>query len=385
MLLRWLGVGAWAAGSWALLGRDAEPDYASDIRPILDRSCMPCHTESGVGPFSFARQESVVRHSALIRVQALSGSMPPTPYTSDFGPISLAPPLSDEDRVLLQRWIRQGKPGTASPGEREPSPPAAMEGGLQMPTLPKLRLEGAPYGLEYTIPVPEGITDITGWDWRAESPRSVRRVLLSWSDEPIAPRETAFEFGSEKVIGMLAPGYAAYRLPEGTSLKPEGRYLRIQQWMHPSGRAESAQIALAPVAARAGDAAQLLSLNHPGFEIKPESNPVLTLRHTLDRAARLHSVLPEARFYASRVTVRLIEPGKPSRVAFHTLRWSPLWTGHFAFPKPISLPKGTEIVAEIQYNNDERCPMNEGKKPELILSGPGINQEACRLHMVLLP
>lgn len=385
MLVRWSGVLIGVAGGLSLYGQPpAAPDYAKDVRPIFERSCLPCHQSKGAGPFSFETLKDVRRHAVLIRTMALSGSMPPTPYASEHGALSLAPPLSDADRVTLQSWFRAGMPGAEQEAPQQADAPLIGE-RIELPALPEVRAEGAPYALEFTVPW-DGAKTVQGFQWKSEAPLAVRRALLSWSDEAILPREMpVHDFGGQQVIGMLAPGYRGWRLPEGAGLRSGGKHLRVVLWLHPTGKPEPIQIAIHPEWSQPKESAQLLTLEHAPFEIKPNSNPVFTLSTQLAESARLVSVLPEARFSASTVIVWATPPGQPKKKLFSTVKWDPLWTGHFAFPAPVRLPKGTKIDAEFHFNNDERCQKNAGREPELIRSGSGKDDEICRLHLVMVP
>ena len=48
------------AGCELALPRSAEvPDYASDIAPILERNCVACHTEGGIGPWAMSEYRMI--------------------------------------------------------------------------------------------------------------------------------------------------------------------------------------------------------------------------------------------------------------------------------------------------------------------------------------
>jgi hypothetical protein len=53
------------------------PTYYRDVLPILQKHCEVCHRAGGIGPTSFASQETAGRYAEAIRVVTQNGSMPP--------------------------------------------------------------------------------------------------------------------------------------------------------------------------------------------------------------------------------------------------------------------------------------------------------------------
>ncbi|MFM2255409.1 MAG: hypothetical protein RLZZ47_898, partial [Bacteroidota bacterium] len=42
------------------------PTFATDIAPILQKNCLPCHRENGAAPFSLASYEAVKKRAKTI-------------------------------------------------------------------------------------------------------------------------------------------------------------------------------------------------------------------------------------------------------------------------------------------------------------------------------
>ena len=51
--------------------------YYKDIVPIFNEKCLPCHRESGYGPFSLASYHDVAKRAKFIGYVTEQGIMPP--------------------------------------------------------------------------------------------------------------------------------------------------------------------------------------------------------------------------------------------------------------------------------------------------------------------
>lgn len=87
--------------------------YTRDISRLVQRSCVECHREGGVAPFSLESYDAVSRRASMLLGVVDEGLMPPwfaahqgegtSPWANDR---SLLP----GERDLLARWIEAGKP-----------------------------------------------------------------------------------------------------------------------------------------------------------------------------------------------------------------------------------------------------------------------------------
>jgi hypothetical protein len=72
------------------------------------------------------------------------------------------------------------------------------------------------------------------------------------------------------------------------------------------------------------------------------------------------------------------------KVLLQTFKWNPYWIGNYAFAQPVSLKKGTKIVSEVTFENERHSLINEGNRPRDVFSGPGIREEVCRTHLLVV-
>ena len=94
-------------------GADPGVSYHADIRPVIERNCLGCHVEGGVGPFPLDTWEAVHGVSALVVAAVSSGRMPPWPASSYVSRTARRARVAEGDRATC-----------SSDGSRTASPKA---------------------------------------------------------------------------------------------------------------------------------------------------------------------------------------------------------------------------------------------------------------------
>jgi hypothetical protein len=103
------------------------PTYHTDIEPILRRSCVGCHHDSGLAPFSLATYADAKEFAMSLPGATRSGLMPPfgaetTDECQPEHPWRDDPRLSEAEIDLLQAWYDAETPEGVDTGD--PSAPA---------------------------------------------------------------------------------------------------------------------------------------------------------------------------------------------------------------------------------------------------------------------
>ncbi len=372
----------------------ATPTFSTDIAPILQAKCLPCHGQEGSGPFPLVTFDQVKAKSELVRYQALAKTMPPVTPVSPHGPYANYTPLTDQELVTLQSWIRAGMPaGEGSPVQTQTTPPPTTNQNslVLSPESPgQTREDGPRYWQVFEIPLPDHPVTINAFDIVPQASKAVRSaiVYVVGPDEDLSiPKETAgsLDLPPNNLLGAWAPGYNSWQLPAGSrrSLPANGKLL-VQLQIQPTGKNESADFKISlQNTSQHSIQPRWIRLEKTQFSIPANASPTFELTTTLDQDATFLGALPEARFFASQISLTATLPDQKQLTLFATQQWDPYWIGNYQLQKPISLPQGTVLTARISYSNDDRCAMNENKNPETVTCGPRIEQEICRMNILL--
>ncbi len=370
------------------------PTFMRDIQPIIRQKCVTCHTRGGSAPFPLETYEQVRKRGDLIQRMVLTRSMPPITGTSDFGTFNeLGGHTTDEEGVLLQRWLQAGGPR----GEGEPvSPVARPEWRLGEPDAvlrPRasvvVDVEGRPYWKAFVLPLGEHEGKrLRGFDVRVTQPLVARNATLGIAREGlvnaqrgVAGYRTGGSLGvdARTLIGTWAPGYLPWALPEGVAMTLDGRALVVHVLYQPRGKQEDGgfELALYFERGRSAKEATWVTLGDESFAVPAPGALTIEPRGALPPRTHVLGVIPEGRFYCTYIGVEV-----EGRRLFGSLRWEPYWTGAFRFAEPVAFPEGAELRAKFQFDNDIHMGRNEGTRPRPIRSGIRERDEVARVHLL---
>ena len=88
-----------------------DPTYHQHVRPIIEASCVACHSDgqiAGYAPLTAA--EDVVWAAPDIKFHVVNGLMPPWPPSRENLPLKYDRSLSDEAIAIIAAWADDGAP-----------------------------------------------------------------------------------------------------------------------------------------------------------------------------------------------------------------------------------------------------------------------------------
>jgi mono/diheme cytochrome c family protein len=90
----------------------AEPTYARDVAPILQKNCQQCHQSGAVGPMPLTTFQEVRPWARAIKQRVLQGEMPPYRYDRGIGIQNLKYDLrlTEAEIQTIARWVDSGSP-----------------------------------------------------------------------------------------------------------------------------------------------------------------------------------------------------------------------------------------------------------------------------------
>src|SRR5205085_3197955 len=100
--------------------------YAGEVAPILQKSCVSCHSPGNIGPFAMTSYDKVKGRADTIREVLLAQRMPPWHADPHYGSFVNERGLTPEQAQTLERWVEQGSPRGEGedPLASKPPPPA---------------------------------------------------------------------------------------------------------------------------------------------------------------------------------------------------------------------------------------------------------------------
>lgn len=115
----------------------AEPTYHNRVAAILDRHCVSCHAEGGIGPMPLTSFEDAKSNAGAIAWQTRERHMPPwLPDTSSCAELKHARALPEADVRALERWAELGAPEGDRADARLPRPKRSVPNDADRVAIP---------------------------------------------------------------------------------------------------------------------------------------------------------------------------------------------------------------------------------------------------------
>lgn len=368
------------------------PTYEQHIRPLFERSCLPCHIKGGVAPFSLDTFSRVRARLDLIRTVTLSKQMPPYRSYSEvhsFDPVS---ELSDAELILFQEWMRAGSPQGPSRFSGTKTRSASVPSLEVLSPTSVIDEEGDPYWVAFRMLTPTEQVTFTGLQVHALAPKSLRRVDIAIVATEVLKNQVKWRSkgrlpDSSRTVATWAPGYASVKLPQGTGIRIEpGEVLIAQGFYQPTGKPEPGGFVLR--LEKNSDEVQKV-LGHR-IEVRDFEVPVGKTRR-IDRVwrisepIRLVSLHPYARRFAAELDISIESPGKEPVVLFHQNFFNWLWVGSYHLPNGLVISENSQVRVRAIYDNTEHCSANAGRKLEPVRFGDGRFDEMFCVDFSYLP
>lgn len=224
---------------------DGAVTFFRDVLPIVQRSCMACHRDGSIAPFSLERYEDAWMWREAIAASVTARTMPPWLPGADCNTYTNDPSLPSEDVETIAAWVAEQGP-RGNPDDAPPMPDFDT-GGLPRVDLSLSAPEPyTPVGaddyrcflLDWPLDAP---AYVTGFHAKPGNPSIVHHVIAYNitpdnvptydaldAEDPAAgypcfggPGGSVSDPGTGLWIGAWAPGGGAAPYPEGTGLRME--------------------------------------------------------------------------------------------------------------------------------------------------------------------
>ncbi len=382
----------------------AKPTFTEHIAPLLYQNCVECHRAGTEAPFALISYPDAKKRARTMIEVTQKHVMPPWLPDREGNPAFAGERhLSDAQIELLARWVATGM--EEGPKDKLPKAPVFPVGWLlgkpdlivTMPVVYETPATGRDEYRDFVIPisVPEDKW-VKAVDFKSTS-RTVHHATYFLDDTGAARAKEGkdgrpgFDHfangGMGRGSGQLG-GWVIGRTPRALPLEQayrlaKGSDLVLSLHVHPSGKVEREQATLAiyfadgpPKNVMMGGAVPPQFSAFSGLDI-PAGAKDFTIRdswtvpvdvlmwearlhmHYLGKSAKGWAVLPDGK----------VQP------LLTVTKFNFDLQDHFEYEKPILLPKGTVIHAELVWDNSADNPANQHNPPQRVSFGLGSDEE----------
>jgi hypothetical protein len=348
--------------------------YAEDIVPILDKNCLACHVEGGIGPWAMSEYRMVQGFAPMMREVIRTKRMPPWHADPEVGDWSSDAGMSDEETRILVSWIEDGAPR----GEGEDPLTVLAQPKPRWPLgEPDLVLDAPAFDVpatgvvDYQFPVIENPLDRDVWVVAASvlpgDTKVVHHVLMGSAEQ--APKENDRESVFENYIMGYAPGNESAHMPEGTGVfVPVGGVYQLQMHYTPTGKATTDRTKIGLYFAEEPPANFLRQqvVVNPALKIPPNvgDHEESAYFEFWDDAV-IYSLVPHSHYRGRSSTFELEYPDGRSELILSVPNYDFNWQRTYRFTEPRQVPKGTKIIHRTVYDNSVKNPGNPDPEREV--------------------
>ena len=354
--------------------------YHGRISRIVERHCVECHRDGGVGPFPLDTFEDLVAHAAMVRTVVERGTMPPwfaapAPADAETGrvhtPWANDRSLAEADKRDLRDWLAGGRPmgDPADAPARRPRP-----GEWQIGTPDAI--------FEFTEPVAVRATGVMPYqtvivETHLPEDRWVRAIEVQPGDKAVVHHALIHLAGADEQAddprdfaaeerggfwGEYVPGQNTLVYPEGFAKKlPQGARLRFQMHYTPNGTATSDRTRVGVIYATepprhevrvAGIVNARISIPPGAADHREEAS----LRLPLD--ATIIGFLPHLHVRGKACRYELVRAGGGRTTLLDIPRYDFNWQLLYRLHEPLPLEAGDTLLFTAWFDNSAGNPAN---------------------------
>jgi hypothetical protein len=352
--------------------------YVKDVAPILEKKCVACHEEGGIGPFAMSNYATVKGFSPMIREVIRTDRMPPFHSDPHVGKFSNDRRLTADETKTLVHWIEQGSPRGEGADPLGAKHLVAVEWPLGKPDV-VLEVPN------YTIPA-SGVVDyqhpwvgnpLTTGKWlkastiKVDARQAVHHVLTGFMDD-VPKGDQAFENKWGASVGSYAVGAESEVAPTnaGTYI-PGGGAIGFQNHYTPYGKEVTEHTKIGLYFYKDGEVPDIVMHNNQivnnAIELPPYDGHHQEVAYmTFPKDALLYSAFPHAHYRATSSDLWIQSPDGKKKLLLTLPRYDFGWQGHYNFAEPIKIPAGSKLIAHYVYDNSKSNPHNPDPSKKIV-------------------
>ena len=389
---------------------DDLPTFARDIAPILYERCAACHRPGALGPMSLLSYQQVRPWARAIAEQVTTRRMPPWKAEPDHGgPFIGDRRLRDEQVALIERWVAEGAI-EGRPADLPPLP-AWPDGGWRLGT-PDLVIEMTPYTLpaggqdvlrKFAIAIPVDRTRyVKGVEFQPGNARVVHHANMRIDPtaasrtldaaDPASGYEGVTPFAARFPPGYFlgwTPGQLRPPAPDTMAWRVDpGNDMLLELHLMPGSQPERVQsrIGLYFTDTPATRIPASIRLGRQNLDIPPGAAAHVSRdSYVLPVDVEVLGVQPHAHYLARDIKGYATLPDGTRKWLIAIKDWDFDWQDFYEYAQPFVLPRGTELVMEITYDNSAGNRRNRNSSPKRVTWGQQSSNEMGDLWIQVVP
>jgi hypothetical protein len=353
----------------------AQYTYVKDIAPILEKRCVACHEEGGIGPFAMNSYAMVKGFAPMIAETIRTDRMPPYHADPHVGKFSDSKRMTPDEIKTLVHWVDAGAPRGEGDDPLAKAHLVAADWPLGKPDLildiPKFKVAASgvvDYQRPFTVnPETQGhwirATSVKPGDRQA-----VHHVLSGWMSE--TPKGATSNEGMwRQSVGRYAVGSEAdvYDGTIGTYL-PAGGAVGFQMHYTPYGKetVDNSQIGVYFAKEPPKYVMRQTVISDPGIDIPANAGHHMEMAYQeFPKDALLYDAFIHAHYRATASDLWLQTPDGKKKLLVSLPRYDFNWQRAYTFAEPVKIPAGSRLIARYWYDNSKRNPHNPNPNIEV--------------------
>ncbi len=385
------------------------PTYSADVATILNKSCISCHSDSHVAPFSLAGYENAKAKAAMVALVTGTRRMPPWKAVDGYGEFDHVAKLTDAEILTLKNWSDAGAPrGDTS---KEPTPPPAVEGWrmgkpdliLTTKKAHRIEAEGADSFRDYLV---ELNLKETRWvkaiEFRPSGKNTVHHIIpMLFHKDDIAKlkkvpswwvegwnQKLLDKFDPYGVLGMWSTGAPPFVAPEGTGFKVEaGDAVVLDVHYKATGKVEEEQteVGIYFCDKKPEHDVEVLTAGSGTLQVNPRV-PMYTAqtRMLVKDDCTIYMVWPHMHYLGTGMKAWVKYPLGYGKPLVCIRDWDPDWQLVYNLKQPLKVPKGSYVILTGTFDNSTANVRNPNSPPKKVKAGASSKDEMLLIDLYVV-
>ncbi len=344
----------------------AQISYSKEIAPLLEKNCVSCHREGGIGSWAMTEYNMVRGFAPMIREVVRTQRMPPWHADPHFGTFSNDRSLTVAERQKLVHWVEAGAPR----GEgADPLKTAQQEWPEWALGEPDAIVEITPHTVPATGTVPYQYQYVKNpleedvWVRAVEiipgDRKALHHVITSFGT---VGKNGRLERTSRRGLGGYVPGAVADEFPDGTgTFLPADATFMFQMHYTSYGKPTTDNSRMALYFHKEKPEHQLdgLVLMNTKINIPANSDGHTEMASQVtDKDVLMYSLLPHAHFRGKAMEFKAEYADGTEEVLLSVPHYDFDWQTDYVLKEPKVIPAGTRIVHTTSWDNTATNPAN---------------------------